>query len=122
MTLHFKPVARGNGTAYLFPGQGTQTVGMGEELYDNSKAARSVFHEVDKALERPLSKMLFEGPADELKETENAQPAILAVSLASVKAMQDHLGSDTVPSHAFNAALHTLIYSGQIRHTNGFLV
>ena len=107
MTLHFKPVARGNGTAYLFPGQGTQTVGMGEELYDNSKAARSVFHEVDKALERPLSKMLFEGPADELKETENAQPAILAVSLASVKAMQDHLGSDTVPSPQFVAG-HSL--------------
>jgi len=107
VTLHFKPVARGNGTAYLFPGQGTQTVGMGEELYDNSKAARSVFHEVDKALERPLSKMLFEGPADELKETENAQPAILAVSLASVKAMQDHLGSDTVPSPQFVAG-HSL--------------
>jgi len=80
---------------------------MGQELYDHSKAARSVFHEVDMALGRPLSKMLFEGPDDALKETINAQPAIMAVSLASVKAMEEHLGPDSVPSPEFVAG-HSL--------------
>ena len=107
MTLHFAPATLGSGTAYLFPGQGTQVVGMGQELYDHSKAARSVFHEVDMALGRPLSKMLFEGPDDALKETINAQPAIMAVSLASVKAMEEHLGPDSVPSPEFVAG-HSL--------------
>ncbi len=97
MTLRFTPAIRGTDTAFLFPGQGTQSVGMGEELYDNSKAARSVFHEVDMALSRPLTKLLFEGPDDTLRETVNAQPAIMAVSLASMRAMEDYLGSDSMP-------------------------
>ena len=50
MSFNFTPVSRGSGTAYLFPGQGSQAVGMGEQLYDSSEAARSVFHEVDEAL------------------------------------------------------------------------
>ena len=98
---------RGTDTAFLFPGQGSQSVGMGKELYDNSKAARSVFHEVDMALNRPLTKLLFEGPDDILRETVNAQPAIMAVSLGSMRAMQDHLGSDYMPRPAVVAG-HSL--------------
>jgi [acyl-carrier-protein] S-malonyltransferase len=98
---------RGTDTAFLFPGQGSQSVGMGKELYDNSKAARSVFHEVDMALSRPLSKLLFEGSDETLRETVNAQPAIMAVSLASMRAMQDHLGSDYMPRPAVIAG-HSL--------------
>jgi len=98
---------RGTDTAFLFPGQGSQSVGMGKELYDNSKVARSVFHEVDMALSRPLSKLLFEGSDETLRETVNAQPAIMAVSLASMRAMQDHLGSDYMPRPAVIAG-HSL--------------
>ena len=98
MTLTKTPNSRGPKVAYLFPGQGAQAVGMGQQLYDESPAARSVFHEVDMALGRPLTKLLFNGPEETLKETVNAQPAIMAVSLACMKAMEERLGSDTMPT------------------------
>jgi [acyl-carrier-protein] S-malonyltransferase len=70
---------------------------MGRELYDNSPAARSVFDEVDMALGRPLTKLLFAGPLEELSETVNAQPAIMAVSLACTKAIEEELGPAAMP-------------------------
>ena len=94
MSLSFKPISKGSGVAYLFPGQGAQSVGMGRELYDQSSAARSVFNEVDMALERPLSRLLFDGPEVDLRQTFNAQPAIMAVSLAAFNAMKENLGVD----------------------------
>jgi [acyl-carrier-protein] S-malonyltransferase len=81
-------------TAYLFPGQGAQDPGMGRQLYDESPAARAAFDEVDRSLGRPLTKLLFGGHEEELRETANAQPAIMAVSLAAVKAMEEQLGTD----------------------------
>ena len=84
-------------TAYLFPGQGAQVVGMGRELYDGSPAARSVFDEVDDALGRPLTRLLFDGPEEELRETQNAQPAIMAVSLATMKAMEERIDPAAFP-------------------------
>ena len=98
---------KGAGVAYLFPGQGAQVVGMGQELYDRSPAARSVFHEVDMALGRPLTKLVFEGPQEQLRETVNAQPAIMAVSLACVKAMEESLGEGAVPQPVLMAG-HSL--------------
>ena len=83
--------------AFLFPGQGSQFVGMGRELYDSSPTARSVFEEVDYALDFPLSTLIFEGPEESLKDTVNSQPAITAVSLASVKAMEDMVESSARP-------------------------
>ena len=97
MTFNFSPATRGSGVAYLFPGQGAQAVGMGQQVYDGSSAARSVFHEVDMALGRPLTKLLFSGPEEELRDTVNAQPAIMAVSLACLKAMEENLDESAMP-------------------------
>ncbi len=73
--------------AYLFPGQGSQTVGMGRDLYDSFPAARAVFDEADAALGFSLSKLCFEGPAESLNLTENTQPAILTVSVAAERVL-----------------------------------
>ena len=73
--------------AYIFPGQASQYAGMGRDLYDNYDAARNVFEEADDALGLSISKMCFEGSAEELQLTENTQPAILTVSVAAFRAM-----------------------------------
>jgi len=78
--------------AFVFPGQGTQVVGMGMELAQSFPAARYIFQEVDEALGQHLTRLMFEGPFDELTLTENAQPALLAVSLAAVKALEEQGG------------------------------
>ncbi|HLO20305.1 MAG TPA: ACP S-malonyltransferase, partial [Sphingomicrobium sp.] len=73
--------------AFIFPGQGSQAVGMGAALAEASRAARDVFDEVDEALGQNLFRLMREGPDDELKLTENAQPAIMAHSIAVLRAM-----------------------------------
>ena len=75
-------------TAIIFPGQGSQTVGMGRDLHDAFPAARAVFEEVDEALGESLSGLIFEGDEDELTLTRNAQPALMAVSLAAIRALE----------------------------------
>jgi [acyl-carrier-protein] S-malonyltransferase len=77
--------------ALLFPGQGSQFVGMGRALYDTIPAARAIFDEADTALGFPLSKLIFEGPEEDLKLTENTQPAILTVSIAALRALDPEL-------------------------------
>ncbi len=78
--------------AFLFPGQGSQSVGMGRDLHDRYAAARSVFEEADEALGFSLSKLIFEGPDDQLKLTEYTQPAILTVSVAAARALLQEMG------------------------------
>ncbi|WP_330167374.1 ACP S-malonyltransferase [Bartonella grahamii] len=76
------------GAAFIFPGQGSQLVGMGKALAEQFIAARMVFEEVDDALGEKLSKIIFEGPADVLTLTANAQPALMAVSMAVIRVMK----------------------------------
>ncbi|NHN84567.1 ACP S-malonyltransferase [Acetobacter musti] len=80
--------------AFVFPGQGSQFPGMGQDLADAFPAAREVFQEVDDALGEHLSKIIFEGPADTLTSTENAQPALMAVSLAVIRVLEREGGLD----------------------------
>jgi [acyl-carrier-protein] S-malonyltransferase len=73
--------------AFIFPGQGSQTVGMGRDIADAFSSAREVFEEIDEALGQNLSKLIFHGPEEDLILTENAQPAIMAVSLAVMRVL-----------------------------------
>jgi [acyl-carrier-protein] S-malonyltransferase len=92
--------------AFIFPGQGSQAPGMGKALFDAFAAAREVFQEVDEALGEKLSRLIFEGPADELTLTANAQPALMAVSLAAMRALDREFGVKT--SKAAYVAGHSL--------------
>src|SRR3982074_645903 len=78
--------------AFLFPGQGSQAVGMGADLAEAFGAAREVFQEVDDALGQKLSKLMRDGPEDQLTLTENAQPALMAVSLAVMRTLEREFG------------------------------
>jgi [acyl-carrier-protein] S-malonyltransferase len=80
--------------AFVFPGQGSQAVGMGKALADAFPSARAVFDEVDDALGEKLSKLIWEGPADTLTLTENAQPALMATSLAALRALEAEAGAN----------------------------
>lgn len=80
--------------AFLFPGQGSQTVGMGAELGQAFAAAREAFEEVDDALGQKLARLMREGPEDELTLTENAQPALMAVSLAVIRSLEREFDVD----------------------------
>jgi len=93
--------------AFVFPGQGSQAVGMGKELADAFPAAREVLQDVDEALKQNLSKLMFEGPEDELTLTENAQPALMAVSMAALAVLKAEGGLDLAGTAAFVAG-HSL--------------
>ncbi len=93
--------------AFVFPGQGSQAVGMGRELAEAFPAAREVFEEVDDALAQKLARLMFEGPESDLTLTENAQPALMAVSLAALRVLKVEAGLDLAAKTAFVAG-HSL--------------
>ncbi len=92
--------------AYVFPGQGSQTVGMGKDLWDNFDSVKAIFKQADEASGFPLTKLIFEGPEDELRKTINAQPALVTMSIACLKAAQETVGSK-LPTAIFMAG-HSL--------------
>lgn len=103
--------------ALCFPGQGSQKAGMGRELYDAFPAAKSVFEEADDALSMHLTKLIFEGPEDELTLTANAQPAIMTVSIAALRALQENMNVKLEPEFTAGHSLGeytALVASGVI--------
>jgi [acyl-carrier-protein] S-malonyltransferase len=93
--------------AFIFPGQGSQSVGMGKALADAFADARAVYQEVDEALSQNLSRLMWQGPEDELTLTENAQPAIMAASMAVIRVLQKGSHLD-LARHARLVAGHSL--------------
>ncbi len=107
--------------AFLFPGQGSQKVGMGKTLADAYPICRETFDEADAALGEPLSRIIFEGPEDQLTLTENTQPAVLAVSIAAYRVIASHgLQPDFVAGHSLgeysaNVAAGTFGFADALR-------
>jgi [acyl-carrier-protein] S-malonyltransferase len=111
--------------ALLFPGQGSQSVGMGRALYDASPAARAVFEEADDALGFALSDIIFNGPEDTLKLTEHTQPAILTVSIAALRVLEPELHSrhlsiayaagHSLGEYSAHVAAHTFSFADAVR-------
>ena len=107
--------------AFLFPGQGSQSVGMGRELYDKFPTARAVFDEADAALDFKLSDLIFSGPEETLKLTEHTQPAVLTVSIAAARVLAEHgveatlAAGHSLGEYSAHVAAGTLSFADAVR-------
>jgi len=102
-------------TAFVFPGQGAQYTGMGSEIAENFSSARSAYLEADAALDSPISRLCFQGPEDDLKLTENTQPAILATSIALFRVLEEKgIRPDFVAGHSLGE-YSALVAAGSLK-------
>jgi [acyl-carrier-protein] S-malonyltransferase len=107
--------------AFLFPGQGSQAVGMGKDLADRSPVAKEAFEEADEALGMRLSQLCFEGPEDQLRLTENTQPAILTVSVAALRVLQERgvkpafVAGHSLGEYSAHVAAGTISFTDAVR-------
>src|SRR5271170_2854423 len=107
--------------AFLFPGQGSQYVGMGRDFVDNFPIARQTFEEADDALGFPLSALCFEGPEEELRLTENTQPAIFTVSIAAQRVLAErgitpsYVAGHSLGEYSANVAAGTMSFADAVR-------
>src|SRR5262245_50267519 len=102
-------------TAFVFPGQGSQQVGMGKALFEASPKAREIFERADQALGDSLSRLCFEGPEENLKLTANTQPAILTVSTAALVALEERgVAADYTAGHSLGE-YSALVAAGSLK-------
>jgi len=93
--------------AFTFPGQGSQSIGMGQSLSEAFPSSRIVFEEINDALDQDLSKLMWDGPMEDLTLTSNTQPALMACGIAAMRALEDEFDIDV--SHAKFVAGHSLV-------------
>lgn len=117
----YKIMSDSSRIAFLFPGQGSQSVGMGKELFDNHAVARRTFEEADEALGYKLSQLCFEGPEEKLKLTEITQPAILTASVAALRVLRakglkpDYVAGHSLGEYSAHVAAGTLKFADALR-------